>query len=116
MAGEGGMALTRFVDAAGRMPAICRSTVAPGDVLLVRTRNSVYFIRRDADGQYVVSGGWFARKGKGEIRTTIAGCTVGGSMIRCDIIAACGLCIEFGNRLITSTVRSFVHFPLGRLN
>jgi hypothetical protein len=116
MAGGNGVALTSFVDAAGRTPAIGRSTVAPGDLLMVRTRNSIYLIRRDADGQYLVSGGWFARKGVGMTRTTIAGCTAGGSMIWCDVIVARGLCIEFGNRLITSAVRSFVHVPCGGMN
>lgn len=116
MADGRGVVLASFVDAAGRTQAIGRSTVAPGDLLIVRTRNSVYLIRRDADGQYLVSGGWFARKGAGVTRTTIAGCTAGGSMIRCDVIAARGLCIEFGNRLITSAVRSFVHLPHGGMN
>ncbi len=116
MAVGGGVVLGSFVDAAGRSRAIGRAMVAPGDMLLVRTRNSLYFIRCDPDGQYLVSGGWFARTGKGAMRMTIAGCTAGGSMIWSDVIAACGFCIEFGNRLITSAVQSFVHLPHGRMN
>ena len=39
--------------------------------------------------------------------TNINGCTWGGSAIMIDIVAACGLHLEFGNRVVTSKIRQF---------
>jgi len=39
------------------------------------------------------------------MKTTIAGCTWGGSAIKEDIVAACGLHLEFGKRVVTSTIQ-----------
>ena len=36
---------------------------------------------------------------------SIAGCTWGGTVIKCDIVAARGLRLEFGNRVVTSPIR-----------
>jgi len=41
----------------------------------------------------------------------ISGCTWGGSAIKIDLIAACGLRIEFGNRLITSPIQKIFVLP-----
>jgi hypothetical protein len=75
-----------------------------GDLLYVSTRNSTYRIRVLSSNAYEVTGGWFDRKGLSPSRTTIAGCTWGGSTIIKSLAAANGLCIEFGNRLITTPV------------
>ncbi len=48
--------------------------------------------------------------------TTITGCTWGGSAIKIDIIAAPGLCIEFGNNVLTSTVQKVIVFYSYSLN
>jgi hypothetical protein len=40
----------------------------------------------------------------------IAGCTWGGSAIKIDIVAACGLCLEFTNRLTTSPIQKIFLF------
>jgi len=82
------------------------------DPILVGRCNSEYSIRAEQVGLFIVSGGWFDLKGKSPARTTIKGCTWGGSVIKVDIIAACGLRIEFGNRLITSPVQKI--FVLSR--
>ncbi|MDA2938136.1 hypothetical protein MYX75_07740, partial [Acidobacteria bacterium AH-259-A15] len=66
---------------------------------------STYSIHVLEDGFYSVSGGWFDRKGLSPLRTTITGCTWGGSAIKIDIVAACGLHLEFGNQVVTSTIR-----------
>lgn len=76
-----------------------------GDRVLVQTAHSLYSIHVLGGGEYLVSGGWFDRKGLSPFRTSIPGCTWGGSAIKTDVIAACGLHLEFGNRVITSSIR-----------
>lgn len=83
---------------------IKKRDLAPGDRVVVRTRNSLYSICVDGEGSYIVSGGWFDRHGLSPVRTRINGCTWGGSAVKTDTVAACGLCLEFGNRLITSNI------------
>ena len=87
-----------------------------GDLVLVRTLNSVYSIRVTDGHACEVSGGWFDRKGRSPVRTTITGCTWGGSAVKADVVAACGLCLEFGNRLVTSVIRSAFVLPRGSDN
>ena len=96
--------------------ALRKTDVRAGDCVVVRTRNSVYALHATGDGRFIVSGGWFARKGKDGVRTSVNGCTLGGSIIKVDVVAARGFCIEFSNRLITSPVQSFVIFPFGSTN
>ncbi len=93
-----------------------RSDVAPGDVLVVKTRNSIYAVRLLAGGDFSVSGGWFDRKFGGPILTTIAGCTWGGTILQRDLVAACGMHLEFGNRVVTSVIQQVCHFPGRVLN
>jgi hypothetical protein len=82
-----------------------------GDWIIVVTLNSTYSIRVIEDGLYLVSGGWFDRQGQAPLKTTIAGCTWGGSILKTDIVAACGLSVEFGNRVVTSTIQKIVVVP-----
>jgi len=84
-----------------------KADVRPGDWVLVTTRNSEYSIMVQGDGRYMVSGGWFDAKGLSPHATTINGCTWGGSAIKADIVAACGLHLEFGNRVVTSQICRF---------
>jgi hypothetical protein len=88
---------------------ICRpirkSELHSGDRLLVTTDNSVYSITVLEDATYSVRGGWFDRKGLSPVVTSIAGCTWGGSVIKVDVVAAHGLRLEFGNRVVTSGIR-----------
>jgi len=100
-----GQSLQAVIAAAERIPNIRRVDVKSGDYLLVRTKNSTYTIIVGQGGVCTVSGGWFDRRGKSPMRTTVAGCTWGGSIIKVDLIAAIGLCIEFGNRLTTTEAR-----------
>lgn len=85
-----------------------------GDRVLVTTENSVYSIQVLGDATYDVRGGWFDRQGLSPVRTSIAGCTWGGTVIKNDIVAACGLHLEFGNRVVTSRIRE-VHVIRGRV-
>jgi hypothetical protein len=83
-----------------------------GTRVLVTTENSVYSIDVLEDASYSVRGGWFDRNRLSPIQTSIAGCTWGGSVIKVDIVAACGLRLEFGNRVVTSRIRE-VHVIRG---
>jgi hypothetical protein len=114
--GRIGYTLSSFGDMSARAGAVTRQEVLPGDSIMVRTQNSVYALRLGDDGAFSVSGGWFRRKGRENIRLTITGCSLGGNMIRVDTIVACGLSIEFGNRLVTSPVRSFFVLRNGWIN
>jgi hypothetical protein len=76
-----------------------------GSRVIVATENSVYSIDVLEDAMYSVRGGWFDRQGLSPVRISIAGCTWGGSVIKNDIVAACGLHLEFGNRVVTSRIR-----------
>jgi hypothetical protein len=84
--------------------------------MYILTANSRYHVRVDEDGWYLVTGGWFDRKGVAPLRTRIAGCTWGGSALKVDVVAACGLCLEFGNRVVTSTIRAVFLLKFGIQN
>lgn len=84
-----------------------RSQLKPGDWLLVDTLNSKYVIYSVGDGSFVVSGGWFDLQRISPCPTTINGCTWGGSVIKPNTLAACGLRLEFGNRVVTTPIRGF---------
>ncbi|HTO94055.1 MAG TPA: hypothetical protein VMM80_06765 [Bacteroidota bacterium] len=111
-----GYTLSSFGDQSARARALRRQEISPGDSIMVRTQNSVYALRLGDDGAFQVSGGWFRRKGRENLRMTITGCSLGGTMIRIDTVVACGLSIEFGNRLVTSPVRSFFVLRNGWVN
>lgn len=97
--------VNRLLDQVGRFDAVRKTDLKIGDRLLVWTENSVYTIRVHGDHTYSISGGWFDLQGLSPARISIAGCTWGGSVIKCDIVAACGLRLEFGNRVVTSRIR-----------
>ena len=113
---EFGCSLSTLTARAKELKELGKVDMRVGDHVLVRTCNSLYAIRVLENGHYLVSGGWFDRKGLSPMKTTIAGCTWGSSVIKLDIIAACGLCLEFGNRLVTSTIRSAFVLPYGSEN
>ena len=73
--------------------------------MLIATQNSLYIIWVLDDCSYWVWGGWFDRIGESPQRVTINGCTWGGTAIKRDIVAACGLRLEFGNTVLTSRIR-----------
>ena len=77
-----------------------------GDRVHVTTRNSLYTIWVLDEGVYLVSGGWFDLHGISPQRIAIHGCTWGGSAIKHDILAACGLRMEFGNTVLTTRIRA----------
>jgi hypothetical protein len=76
-----------------------------GDYVVITTENSIYSIEVLEGSTYLVRGGWFDRQRLSPVTLSIAGCTWGGSVIKNDIVAACGLHLEFGNRVLTSRIR-----------
>jgi len=82
-----------------------KSDLRQGDWVFVTTRNSVYAICVLGDGLYSVSGGWFDRQGESAATVAINGCTWGGSAIKQDVVAMCGLFLEFANRVTTTRIQ-----------
>jgi hypothetical protein len=97
--------LAAIVEQSQQLKQVRKADLHYGDWVIVQTLNSVYWIRVLEEGFYMVSGGWFDQQGLSPLKTTIAGCTWGGSIIKIDIVAACGLSLEFGNRVVTSTIQ-----------
>lgn len=87
--------------------AVRKAELRRGDQIVVATENSVYSIAVESDSVYRVRGGWFDSNGGGPSRTSINGCTWGGSVIQTRIVAARGLRLEFSNRVVTSPIREF---------
>lgn len=100
-----GHSLEKIVNGAVQLKQVRKEELQFGDLVLITTRNSDYSVCVLEDETYIVSGGWFARKGLSPTKVSITGCTWGGSIIKVDTLAACGLRMEFGNRVITTTIR-----------
>jgi hypothetical protein len=90
-----------------RLDAVRKEDLEIGDQLLVKTKNSTYSIFALQEGLYSVSGGWFDRQGLSPSKVAINGCTWGGRAIKLDILAAHGLHLEFGNRVVTSRILEY---------
>ena len=88
------------------LEAVRKSDLRSGDCLLVTTQNSRYTIWVLGDGCYRIWGGWFDRRGISPQRVGINGCTWGGSALKMDIVAACGLHLEFANTVLTTRIRN----------
>ena len=105
--------LEAIVNETGRLREVRKAELNLGDWVLVTTLNSTYSIRVLEEDLYSISGGWFDREGLSPLRTSITGCTWGGSAIKVDIVAACGLHLEFGNRVVTSRIQNVCVMRLG---
>jgi hypothetical protein len=96
--------LDAIVNRTEKLEAVYKGDLELGDQLLVTTKNSIYSIFMIQEGLYSVSGGWFDRRGLSPSNVEINGCTWGGRAIKLDILAACGLHLEFGNQVVTSRI------------
>lgn len=103
--------LETLVEQARSLDEVRKRDLRFGDRVLVTTRNSRYTIWVLDDDHYWVWGGWFERVGESPQRVTINGCTWGGSAIKQDIVAARGLLLEFGNRVLTTRIREVCVIP-----
>jgi len=111
-----GPSLSKILEHAGKLSQVKKTDLHFGDLVIVNTHNSKYKIRVVGKDLYQVSGGWFESNGVSPLKTSITGCTWGGSIIKMDIVAACGLCMEFGNRVVTSAICNIVVIPFNSRN
>jgi hypothetical protein len=105
--------LSRAADA---LAGVRRSDLAPGDRLLVSTKNSIYSLVARADGRFDISGGRFARDpetGGGKRALEVNGCTAGGHALFTTLIAAPGLFLELGDGTRTTRIRRVRRIPAG---
>lgn len=105
--------LDRIAAHAGRIEGIRDDDVAPGDWVIIRTRNSTYVLAALGSGTFRVTGGWFASTGQDHANVRILGCTWGGSVIHTQLIAAPGMCVEFDNSVRTSRIQEVCLFRDG---
>jgi hypothetical protein len=89
------------------LKAVYKSDLEFGDRLVVTTRNSTYFIHVFGERLYTVTGGWFDLHGLSPMNIAINGCTWGGHAIKEDLLAACGMHLEFENNVVTSRILQF---------
>jgi hypothetical protein len=108
--------LSTLVDMSDGLKEVYKADLRPGNCLIVQTRNSLYKMEVIGDGWFEITGGWFDRKGTSPVRVRINGCTWGGSVIKPNIAAACGLCLEFGNRVVTSPIQRILVLSGGSWN
>lgn len=87
---------------------IWRSSLQWGDRVTIVTLNSVYTLIAMEENSFIVSGGWFDRKSMSPARVKVAGCTCGGAVINQNLIAAPGLHLELGNRIVTTEIQQVV--------
>jgi hypothetical protein len=101
--------LTDIVEASETINQLHKNSLKVGDTIILKTVNSVYLIKVLEEDRYAVSGGWFEKNNLSPATLTIRGCTWGGSVIKNDIVAACGLHLEFGNKVVTSRITEIFH-------
>ena len=101
--------MTDIVEECETLNQIHKSSLKAGDTIILKTINSVYMIKVLEEEQYTVSGGWFDKTYSSPATITINGCTWGSSIIKNDIVAACGLHLEFGNKVVTSRIKKIFH-------
>jgi hypothetical protein len=101
--------LTDIVEESEALNQLHKSSLKAGDTIILKTINSVYLIKVLEEEKYIVSGGWFDKTNLSPATLTIRGCTWGGSVIKNDIVAACGLHLEFGNKVVTSRITKIFH-------
>jgi len=106
-----GIRLEVLADAARSLGGIRRRELAPGDRLLVSTRNSIYTLTACPDGSFLVSGGWYERSGRNAVPLSVAGCTAGGRALFTDLVAAPGLFLEFADGTSTTRIRKVRRLP-----
>ncbi len=97
--------LDKIVEGTLHLKQVLKEDLRFGDLVTITTRNSTYSLSVLDSNQYIVTGGWFDRKGLSPVKATIIGCTWGGSIVKVDTLAACGLHLEFGNRVVTTRIQ-----------
>jgi len=111
-----GYTLSALAQQALSTQQIDRETLHFDDIIEVHTRNSIYTLLVIGKNDFIVYGGWFDRKGLTPFRTAINGCTWGGTTLKKDIIAGCGMRLEFANRVTTTVILKIQHYCNNREN
>lgn len=104
--------LERILERAIFLDQVREEDVRFGDLMLIITQHSTYSLYILQDDFYLVSGGWFDRNGLSPVKIQINGCTWGGSTIKSDIVAACGMHLEFSNGIVTSRIQEVIVFRI----
>ncbi|HLX12344.1 MAG TPA: hypothetical protein VKS81_05980 [Bacteroidota bacterium] len=107
--------LSNIVQSCALLKEVKKCEMTKGDIVYIKTHNSTYTLASNGNGMFEVSGGWFSAHGADRTCLKVNGCTWGGSAIKTDIVAACGLMLEFGNRVKTSRIKKIYvlsHFRL----
>jgi hypothetical protein len=99
------VSLESLASCAACVDGVRAGDVQAGDWVIVRTRNSTYSLRANADGTFDATGGWFSREEQSGARLRVAGCTWGGSALLTRMIAAPGMFLEFANNVRTTRIR-----------
>ncbi len=108
------LGLDALVSAADALDGVRRRDLAPGDRLLVSTKNSIYLLLARADGRFDVSGGRYARDPEatgGERTLEVNGCSAGGHALFTTIVAAPGLFLELADGTRTTRIRKVRRIP-----
>jgi hypothetical protein len=87
---------------------VWRSSLQWGDRVTIVTLNSVYTLIAMDNDSFIISGGWFDRSNASPAKVKVAGCTCGGTAINSKLIAAPGLHLELGNRVVTTQIQRVV--------
>jgi hypothetical protein len=103
--------LEKIVDGIIYQRQIYKKNLRFGDLLIITTMNSEYNIFVLESGFFLIMGGWFDQAGLSPAKMGVKGCSWGGNIIKIDIIAACGLHLEFSNGLRTSIIRKVIVCP-----
>ena len=111
-----GYSLSNVVNNSDKIKCVTKDGLGQWDYLFVKTQNSTYTIQKIEEKLFSVSGGWFDKKGLSPMNIYIRGCTFGGSILHINMLAACGLCLEFSNNLITSPVSQIIVIKAKNLN
>jgi hypothetical protein len=103
--------LDRLSQTVHLFPHVRKDQVHTGDWIIIHTVASTYTLHAVGNGLFDASGGWFDKKGFSPMRIGVSGATWGGSSIMPKVLAACGMRVEFRNRMITSPVKSILVIP-----
>ena len=99
------MPLEALVQAADSLEGVRRRDLAPGDRVMVATRNSIYLLTALVDGAFLARGGCFERFGSSPAQIGVLGCSAGGSALFTGIVAAPGLFLEFDTGVRTTRIQ-----------
>lgn len=103
--------LDRLSQTVHLFPQVRKDEIHAGDWIIINTVTSTYMLHAVGDGLFDASGGWFDKKGYSPMRIGVNGATWGGSSIMPQVLAACGMSIEFRNKVKTSSVKSILIIP-----